>query len=55
MVASTNLMNSIWYGNKPVESISVLKENILSAKTEKEVLLNLIELFKAGDFSQNNC
>ncbi|PGZ95429.1 hypothetical protein COE51_20375 [Bacillus pseudomycoides] len=52
MVESTNIMNRIWYGDRPVESILVLKESILNAKTEKEVLLHLIELFKAGDFSQ---
>ncbi|WP_410983066.1 Imm47 family immunity protein [Bacillus cereus] len=52
MIEGINLMNSIWYGNRPIESISNIKKNILNAKTEKEVLLNLIELFKAGDFSQ---
>ncbi|MBO1581402.1 Imm47 family immunity protein [Bacillus sp. XF8] len=52
MIEGINLMNCLWYGNRPIESISNIKKNILHAKTEKEVLLNVIELFKAGDFSQ---
>ncbi|MGZ7442798.1 Imm47 family immunity protein [Paenibacillus sp. TH7-28] len=41
-----NLMNSIWYGEIPVDTCAV------RASTEQEVLLHLIELFKLGDFSQ---
>ncbi len=52
MIEGTNIMNRIWYGNRPIESISDIKKRVLNAKTEKEVLLNVIELFKAGDFSQ---
>lgn len=52
MIEGTNIMSRIWYGNRPIESISDIKKKVLNAKTEKEVLLNVIELFKAGDFSQ---
>jgi hypothetical protein len=47
-----NLMNSIWFGEKSNLSSSEIKENILKAVTETEVLFNLIELYKIGDFTQ---
>lgn len=47
-----NLMNSIWFGEKSTLSQSEIKENILKAVTESEVLFNLIELYKIGDFTQ---
>ena len=47
-----NLMNSIWFGDKPTLAKSEIKEKILKSVTETEVLFNLIELFKTGDFNQ---
>lgn len=47
-----NLMNSIWFGEKSTLSQSEIKENILKADTETEILLNLLELYKIGDFTQ---
>ena len=47
-----NLLNSIWFGEKSTLSPSEIKENILKAVTETEVLFNLIELYKIGDFTQ---
>ncbi|WLV24289.1 Imm47 family immunity protein [Aciduricibacillus chroicocephali] len=47
-----NLMNSIWFGEKTNLAKSEIKEKILKSLTETEVLFNVIELFKAGDFSQ---
>ncbi|TKI53804.1 hypothetical protein FC756_22070 [Lysinibacillus mangiferihumi] len=47
-----NLMNSIWFGEKTTLVKSEIKEKILNSVTEKEVLFNLIELFKTGDFTQ---
>lgn len=52
MNGSQNLMNSIWFGEKPTLSQSQIKENLLKAVTETEVILNLIELYKIGDFTQ---
>lgn len=52
MVEMGNLMNSIWFGDKPALAKSEIKEKILKSITETEVLLNLIELFKTGDFNQ---
>ncbi len=52
MSGTVNLMNSIWFGEKSTLSQSEIKENILKAVTESEVLFNLIELYKMGDFSQ---
>jgi hypothetical protein len=52
MSETINLMNSIWFGEKSTLSQSVIKENILNAVTETEVLFNLIELYKIGDFTQ---
>jgi len=45
-------MNSIWFGEKSNLSPSEIKEKTLKAETEKEVLFNLIELYKVGDFTQ---
>lgn len=47
-----NLMNSIWFGEKTTLDKLEIKEKILNSVTEKEVLFNLIELFKTGDFTQ---
>ena len=47
-----NLMNSIWFGEKSSLSQSEISESILKADTESEVLLNLMELYKIGDFTQ---
>ncbi|MDN3955969.1 Imm47 family immunity protein [Sporolactobacillus laevolacticus] len=47
-----NLMNSIWFGEKSTLSQSEIKENILKADTETEILFNLLELYKIGDFTQ---
>lgn len=47
-----NLMNSIWFGEKPTLAKSEIKENMLTSATETEVLFNVIELFKTGDFTQ---
>lgn len=47
-----NLMNSIWFGEKTTLANSEIKEKILKSVTETEVLFNLIELFKIGDFTQ---
>lgn len=47
-----NLMNSKWFGEKTTLAQSEIKEKILKSVTEKEVLFNLIELFKTGDFTQ---
>ncbi|MFE3577294.1 Imm47 family immunity protein [Lysinibacillus sp. NPDC059133] len=47
-----NLMNSIWFGEKTTLVKSEIKGKILNSVTEKEVLFNLIELFKIGDFTQ---
>ncbi|QWH13623.1 hypothetical protein EXW38_20640 [Bacillus mycoides] len=47
-----NLMNSKWFGEKTTLAQSEIKEKILKSVTEKEVLFNLIELFKTGEFTQ---
>lgn len=47
-----NLMNGIWYGEISGNTCADIKERILRASTEQEVLFYLIELFKLGDFSQ---
>lgn len=52
MTKTGNLMNSIWFGEKSALSQSEIKDHILKANTETEVLLNLIELYKIGDFTQ---
>ena len=52
MGETENLMNSIWFGEKSILSQTEIKGNILKAVTETEVLLNLIELYKTGDFTQ---
>ena len=52
MGVTGNLMNSIWFGEKTTLVKSEIKEKILNSETEKEVLFNLIELFKTGDFTQ---
>lgn len=52
MNETENLMNSIWFGEKSRLSQSDIKDIILNAKTERDVLLNLIELYKIGDFAQ---
>lgn len=52
MGETRNLMNSIWFGEKTTLVKSEIKEKILNSVTEKEVLFNLIELFKTGDFTQ---
>ncbi|TQR19174.1 Imm47 family immunity protein [Psychrobacillus vulpis] len=52
MSGTENLMNSIWFGEKSTLSQSEIKENILKAVTETEVLFNLIELYKIGDITQ---
>ena len=52
MGKTENLLNSIWFGEKSTLSPSEIKENILKAVTETEVLFNLIELYKIGDFTQ---
>lgn len=52
MGVTGNLMNSIWFGEKTTLVKSEIKEKILNSITEKEVLFNLIELFKTGDFTQ---
>jgi len=52
MSGTENLMNSKWFGEKSTLSQSEIKANILKAVTETEVLFNLIELYKLGDFTQ---
>ncbi|PGM54488.1 Imm47 family immunity protein [Bacillus thuringiensis] len=52
MGETRNLMNSIWFGEKTILAKSEIKEKILKSLTETEVLFNLIELFKTGDFTQ---
>jgi Immunity protein 47 len=52
MGKTVNLMNSVWFGEVPTLSQFEIKENILKSNTETEVLLNLIELYKTGDFTQ---
>lgn len=52
MGEAKNLMNSIWFGEKTALSKSEIKEKILKSVTETEILFNLIELFKIGDFTQ---
>ncbi|MGM0805587.1 MAG: Imm47 family immunity protein [Bacillota bacterium] len=52
MRETRNLMNSIWFGEKTILAKSEIKEKILKSVTETEVLFNLIELFKTGDFTQ---
>lgn len=52
MSGAGNLMNSIWFGEKSTLSQTEIKENILKAVTEREVLFHLIELYKIGDFTQ---
>ena len=52
MNGTENLMNSIWFGEKSTLSKSEIKENLLKADTETEVIFNLIELYKIGDFTQ---
>lgn len=47
-----NIMNSIWFGEKSTKNISDIKDSILQSDTETKVILNLIELFKIGDFTQ---
>ncbi|MNO56253.1 hypothetical protein D3C76_467650 [compost metagenome] len=47
-----NIMNSIWFGEKSTKNISDIKDCILQSDTETKVILNLIELFKIGDFTQ---
>lgn len=45
-------MNSIWYGERPHYSIQDIKDRILNADTEQDILFHLIDLFKLGDFTQ---
>lgn len=52
MSKTQNLMNSIWYGEPSALTLTEIKENILKASTEEEVILNLLELYKKGDFTQ---
>ena len=52
MANYTNLMNSSWYGEISNSNISDIKESILRSKTEKDIILQLVELFKLGDFTQ---
>ncbi|USL40178.1 Imm47 family immunity protein [Priestia megaterium] len=52
MEKTRNLMNSIWFGEKTTLSQAEMKEHILKAHTESEILFNLIELYKIGDFTQ---
>jgi len=52
MANYTNLMNSIWYGEVLKSNTSDIKENILRTETEEDVILQLVELFKLGDFTQ---
>ena len=52
MGKTKNLMNSMWFGEKSSLTKFEMKENILKSETETEVLFNLIELFKNGDFTQ---
>lgn len=54
IMETENLMNSIWFGEKQLRSQTEIKENILNAVSEKEVLFNLIELYKMGDFTQKS-
>ncbi|MGG4407223.1 Imm47 family immunity protein [Niallia taxi] len=52
MSGNQNLMNSIWFGEKSTLPLPEIRANILHADTERDVLLNLIELYKLGDFTQ---
>ena len=52
MVGSRNLMNSIWFGEKTTLSQAEIKEHLLKSHTERDILFNLIELYKIGDFTQ---
>ncbi len=47
-----NLMNSMWFGEKSVWSTSEIKDKTLNSLTEKDILFNVLELFKIGDFTQ---
>lgn len=47
-------MNSIWFGDRPTLSKSEIKAEVLNSITEKDILFNLIELFKIGDYSQKS-
>ncbi|MED4236697.1 Imm47 family immunity protein [Priestia megaterium] len=51
-VGSRNLMNSIWFGEKTTLSQVAIKEHLLKNHTERDILFNLIELYKIGDFTQ---
>ncbi|WP_231578410.1 Imm47 family immunity protein [Paenibacillus sp. FSL H7-0357] len=52
MANYTHLMNSSWYGEISNSNISDIKESILRSKTERGIILQLVELFKLGDFTQ---
>jgi hypothetical protein len=47
MVGSRNLMNSIWFGEKTTLSQAEIKEHLLKSHTERDILFNLIELYKS--------
>ena len=53
MNGTENLMNSIYFGEKSTLSQSEIKESLLKAVTGTEVIHNLIELYKIGDFYSN--
>lgn len=52
MERTDNLMPSIWFGEISDLSLTEIKEKIMKAETEKDVLFNLMELYKMGDFTQ---
>lgn len=52
MVGSSNFMNSIWFGEKTTLSQAEIKEHLLKNHTERDILFDLIELYKIGDFTQ---
>ncbi|MED1666333.1 Imm47 family immunity protein [Brevibacillus laterosporus] len=49
-----NLMIGIWYGEKPKDSIEDLRNKVINSSDERELILNLTEILKLGDFSVKN-
>ncbi|GED69288.1 hypothetical protein BRE01_29900 [Brevibacillus reuszeri] len=52
MTTVQNVWNSSWFGEKPTSTVAELTQKLREAMTEKEMLFLLIELYKAGDFTQ---
>lgn len=46
------LMPGIWYGSeKDIKEIDKIKENLVKVTTERECILSIVEILKAGDLS----